>query len=56
MIFYVFAKILQAAGLVVILINFLTHFPNLMDMKVLAFGAAVFAAGWTIQRYGVRHG
>jgi len=45
------AKLLQAVGLIMVLLNFLQHFPELMNFRVLAIGTALFLAGWLIQRY-----
>jgi hypothetical protein len=51
---YWMAKGFQAFGLVLVGVEFLRRFPQIMDMKVLTIGIVVFALGWGIQRYGVR--
>lgn len=48
--FYV-AKILEALGLVVIGVNFLLAFPELMNMKALLAGIILFACGWLVERF-----
>lgn len=45
------AKFLQAAGLIIVLFDFLRHFPELMNFRILAVGASFFLAGWLIQHY-----
>jgi len=48
------AKFLQAAGLAIILIDFLRHFPGLMNVRILAAGVILFFSGWLIQQYLLR--
>jgi len=48
---YIIAKIAQAAGLTLILIDYLRHFPELMDRRILAIGILLFLAGWMVQRF-----
>lgn len=48
---YYIAKIAQAAGLGVILIDYLRHFPELMNRRVLAAGIMLFVFGWVIQKF-----
>ena len=48
--FYI-AKIAQLIGLTVLGIDFVRHFPHLMNMKVLASGVLLFIFGWIIQRF-----
>jgi len=48
---YYVAKFLEAAGMTVILIEFLRHFPALMSIKVFGAGIAVFGIGWVTERY-----
>lgn len=48
---FYFAKVLQALGLTVILIEFSRNFPELMSYQVFLFGIAVFATGWIINRF-----
>lgn len=47
-------KILQAAALSVILIDFLRNFPELMSRKILIICIAMFTCGWIINRYLVK--
>jgi hypothetical protein len=51
---YWMAKGFQAFGLVLIGVEFLGRFPQIMNMKVLAVGVMAFTAGLGIERYGVR--
>lgn len=51
---YYVAKFIQAAALVVIAFNFLQSFPELMNMRILMAGIAVFTSGWLLQRVGAR--
>jgi hypothetical protein len=48
---YYCAKIIQAAGLTLILIGFLKNFPELMDYKTLIAGVCVFVFGWLIHKF-----
>lgn len=48
--FYV-AKILEAAGLGIILLGFLTAFPNLMNRQLLGVAIVLFICGWLIEKY-----
>lgn len=48
--FYI-AKILQAAGMGVILIDFARRFPNLMSHQVLMIGILIFLAGWIVEKF-----
>ena len=50
---YYLAKFLQAAGLTIILIDFIRRFPNLMNMRVLGAGIAVFTFGWLLERLNI---
>jgi hypothetical protein len=47
---YYAVKIIQAAGLAVILIDYARHFPELMDRRVLGAGIALFICGWAVQK------
>ncbi|MCR4337804.1 MAG: hypothetical protein NUV91_08380 [Candidatus Omnitrophica bacterium] len=51
---YHFSKFLQALGLIIIAIDFLRKFPNLMSPKVLVTGILLFICGWIIQKYLLR--
>ena len=51
---YYVAKMLQAAALSIILIDFLRNFPELMSRTVLIVCIALFTCGWIINRYFVR--
>ena len=48
--FYV-AKILQACGMGIVLIDFLRKFPNLMSRQVLMIGLLIFAAWWITEKF-----
>ncbi len=48
---YWVAKILQAAGMVIVLLGFIRSFPAVMDRPTLAAGIIVFASGWVIDRF-----
>ncbi len=48
---YYFAKIAQASGLTIVLIGYLTAFPELMNRKLLTMGLIVFGFGWLMERY-----
>ncbi len=50
---YYVAKILQAAALSIILIDFLRNFPELMSRTVLVICVVMFTSGWIINRYFV---
>lgn len=47
---YYIAKALQAAGLAIIIIDYLRKFPGLMSYSSLGFGLFMFTFGWLIQR------
>ncbi|MFA5060082.1 MAG: hypothetical protein WC676_05590 [Candidatus Omnitrophota bacterium] len=51
---YLFAKILQAAGLAVIGIGFITAFPELINMKILLGGTIFFGGGYLTERLLLR--
>ena len=51
--FYI-AKFFQAAGLTVILINFLVKFPALMNPKFLIAGVLLFLIGWLINKFLIK--
>ena len=51
---YYIAKFLQAAGLGVILVAFLSRFPHLMDTKIFGFGGLIFFSGWLLQQFGLK--
>ena len=46
---YWLAKLLQATGLVILLIRFMMKFPALMDYKSLTIGLLIFLSGWLIE-------
>ena len=48
---YYIAKFAQAAGLTIILIEFVRNFPNLMNYRILGVGITVFLFGWIITRF-----
>lgn len=48
---YLLAKCAQAAGLTIILIDFLRNFPNLMSRTILCVGIGVFFFGWSINKF-----
>jgi len=47
---YYVLKLIQAAGLTLIVIGFFKNFPEVMDMKMLAVGICIFIFGWMIQK------
>ena len=47
---YYLIKLIQAAGLTLILFAFIRNFPELMDVKILGVGILIFALGWTLQK------
>jgi len=51
---YYAAKILQAAGLSIIMIGFIQKFPKLMYPKILVLGIGLFMTGWFINRFLLR--
>ena len=46
---YWVAKIFQAAGLALMILGFIRHFPNMMPPNVLLTSIVFFAVGWVIQ-------
>ena len=48
---YFVGKLAQAAGLTIILIDFIRKFPNLMSPKVLGVGVLLFIFGWIINKF-----
>jgi len=48
---YYIAKTAQAAGLTVIAIDFVRHFPEYANRNILILGAFLFCFGWIIERY-----
>ncbi len=48
---YYLAKILQAAAMTIITVDFIRKFPELMNPRLLLFGIILFFAGWVIERY-----
>jgi len=43
-------KLIQAAGLTLIVIGFFKNFPKIMDMKMLTVGIGIFTFGWILQK------
>ena len=50
---YYISKGLQLIGLIVIGIGFISHFPNLMNYKLLSMGILFFSMGWIVQKFGL---
>ncbi len=48
---YYLGKIIQATGLAIVFINFISHFPRLMNAKIFILGTIIFMAGWIINRF-----
>ncbi len=48
---YYLAKIAQAAGLTIIIVNFITYFPKLLNFKIFLTGGILFLFGWIVQRF-----
>jgi len=48
---YYIAKLVQAAGLTIVVIDFIRHFPELMNFRIMGVGVMLFLFGWIIQRY-----
>lgn len=44
------AKLVQATGMTVIMIDFVRKFPELMSPKILLLGIGIFGLGWLIQK------
>jgi len=47
---YYITKLIQAAGLTLILIGFVQKFPELMNPRLLLWGIGMFITGWLIQK------
>lgn len=47
-------KLIQAAGLAIILFDFIRSFPELMSRTVLCAGIGIFTAGWLINRFLIK--
>jgi hypothetical protein len=45
------AKLLQAMGIAVIAIGFISNFPELINGKSAIAGLLLFAMGWMVERY-----
>jgi hypothetical protein len=52
-VFY-FAKIIEALGIVVVAVNFILAFPELMNFRIFLAGSFLFMTGWIIERYWVK--
>ena len=50
---YYISKGLQLIGLLVIGIGFVSHFPNLLDYKLLGMGTLFFIMGWIVDKFGL---
>ncbi len=50
---YFMAKLTQATGMTVIMIDFVRKFPDLMSPKILGIGALLFGLGWAMQKWVV---
>ena len=50
---YYVSKVLQFIGLLIIGIGFMSHFPSLMDYKLLGYGILFFIMGWLVQKFGL---
>lgn len=50
---YYIAKLCQASALVLILINFISRYPQLMSPKVLFISIGLFTIGWIVE-YSIR--
>ena len=48
---YYVAKLFQAAGLTIIVIDFIIKFPQLMNQRIFMLGILLFVSGWLINRY-----
>jgi len=48
---YYVARISQAIGLAIMMIGFITTFPELINSRYLVVGLLLFLIGWLIQRY-----
>ena len=48
------AKLAQATGMILILINFFRKFPDLMSPKILGIGVLIFGIGWLMQKMVVQ--
>ncbi len=51
---YYFVKALEATGLGIIAIGFVSSFPQLLNTKVWTCGAAIFAVGWGLEHFLLR--
>ena len=52
---YYISKGLQFLGLLVIGVGFISHFPNLMEYKLLGIGCIFFIMGWIVQKFGLNN-
>ncbi len=48
---YYLAKIAQATGLTIILVEYIRKFPNLMSPRIFGVGILVFVFGWVINQF-----
>jgi len=47
---YYVLKLIQAAGLTLVMLGFLKNLPKIMDMKMFGLGIGIFAFGWILQK------
>ena len=47
------AKLAQATGMAVVMIDFVRKFPDLMSPKILLVGVLFFGIGWLMQKMAV---
>ena len=52
---YYLAKVIQASGLTVIIAGYIAAFPELMSRKILTLGIVLFAFGWIVERFLLKH-
>ena len=50
---YYIGKGLQLIALLIISLGFISHFPNLLDYKLLGIGITFFVMGWLVQKFGL---
>ena len=54
-ILYYLAKLLQATGLTIMAMGFITHFPHLMDHNLFWLSVGFFTCGWSIQKFLIHY-
>ena len=50
---YYIGKGLQLIAVLIIGIGFISHFPDLLDYKLLGVGTLFFIMGWLVQKFGL---